>query len=219
MTVKLNHYWTIINSRKDDYNKFVIRKFIPGVNQLGLHTVAGWCVLVGAYSDIMLECVTNDLDQLEQALKDARYKTLKSELLNYVKSYKTKVLIETGNVSSYSMDIAADAVKFNQTWNLIGEKKGVYGQFTRQEYYPLLEELGISIAGEWEVLIGDSPTIICEGRVEHVENLIRNLQSKKFREAKTQLKAYIEDYQSRILTFHIQKIKGYKSASYELISD
>ena len=219
MTVKLNHYWTIINSRKDDYNKFVIRKFIPGVNQLGLHTVAGWCVLVGAYSDIMLECVTNDLDQLEQALKDARYRTLKSELLNYVKSYKTKVLTETGNVSSYSMDIAADTVKFNQTWNLIGEKKGAYGQFTRQEYYPLLEELGISIAGEWEVLIGDSPSIICEGRVEHVENLIRNLQSKKFREAKTQLKAYIEDYQSRILTFHIQKIKGYKSASYELISD
>ena len=47
MTVKLNHYLTIINSRKDDYNKFVLKKFIPGVNQLGLHTVAGWCVLVG----------------------------------------------------------------------------------------------------------------------------------------------------------------------------
>jgi hypothetical protein len=33
------------------------------------------------------------------------------------------------------------------------------------------------------------------------------------------LKEYIEDYQSRILTFHIQKMKGYKSASYRLISD
>jgi hypothetical protein len=219
MTVKLNHYWTIINSRKDDYNKFVIRKFIPGVNQLGLHTVAGWCVLVGAYSEIMMECVTNDLDLLEQALKDSRYKQLKSELLNYVKSYKTKVLTEASNANSYSTDIAANTIKFNQTWNLIGEKKEAYGRFTREEYYPLLEELGISVAGEWEVLIGDSPSIICEGRVEHVDNLIRNLQSKKFRKAKSQLKAYIEDYQSRILTFHIQKLKGYKSASYELISD
>jgi len=86
-------------------------------------------------------------------------------------------------------------------------------------YYPLMEELGIAIAGEWEVLIGDSPSIICEGRVKNVDTLIRNLQSKKFRTAKTELKEYIEDYQSRILMFHIQKIKGYKSASYELISD
>jgi len=219
MTVKLIHYWTIINSRKDDYNKFVLNKFIPGVNQLGLHTVAGWCVLVGAYSEIVMECVASDLDRLEQALNDSRYKKLKSDLLNSVKSYKTKVLVETGKAGSYSTDIAEDTVKFNQTWNLIGEKKEAYGRFTRDVYYPLMEELGIAIAGEWEVLIGDSPSIICEGRVKNVDTLIRNLQSKKFRTAKTELKEYIEDYQSRILMFHIQKIKGYKSASYELISD
>jgi len=219
MTVKLIHYWTIINSRKDDYNKFVLNKFIPGVNQLGLHTVAGWCVLVGAYSEIVMECVASDLDRLEHALNDSRYKKLKSDLLNSIKSYKTKVLVETGKVSSYSTDIAEDTVKFNQTWNLIGEKKEAYGKFTRETYYPLMEELGIAIAGEWEVLIGDSPSIICEGRVNNVSTLIQNLQSKQFRESKTMLKAYIEDYQSRILTFHIQKIKGYKSASYRLISD
>ena len=219
MTVKLIHYWTIINSRKDDYNKFVLNKFIPGVNQLGLHTVAGWCVLVGAYSEIVMECVASDLDRLEQALNDPRYKKIKSSLLNSVKSYKTKVLVETGKIGTYSTDISEDTVKFNQTWNLIGEKKEAYGKYTRDVYFPLMEELGIVVAGEWEVLIGDSPSIICEGRVKDVDILIRNLQSKKFREAKTTLKEYIEDYQSRILTFHIQKVKGYKSASYKLISD
>lgn len=219
MTVKLNHYWTIINSRKDSYNKFIVNQFIPGVNQLGLHTVAGWCVLVGAYSEIVIESVANDLDLLEKALQDPRYKVLKNELLNFVKSYKTKVLVKTGKVDSYSIDIAKDAVKFNQMWNLISEKKEAYGRFTRDTYYPLLEKLGISIAGEWEVLIGDSPSIICEGRVENVDTLIRNLQSKNFLEAKSQLKAFIENYQSRILTFHIRKVKGYKSASYDLVSD
>lgn len=123
MTVKLNHYGSIINSRKKDYDKFIIRKFIPGVNQLGLHTVAGWCVLVGAYSEIILEGVANDLDQLEKALQNPRYKEIKAELLNYVKSYKTKVLVKTGKVNTYSTDIAEDTVKFNQMWNLIGEKK------------------------------------------------------------------------------------------------
>jgi hypothetical protein len=114
--------------------------------------------------------------------------------------------------------VREDTVKFNQTWDLISDKKEEYGRFTNQEYYPLLNELGIEVAREWEVLIGDGPSIICEGRATDVSNLIINLQSKKFRKAKRKLKEYIERYESRLLIFHIQKIKGYKSASYEIVS-
>ena len=218
MTVKLNHYWEIIPEMMTEYHKFITKKFIPGVNQLGMHTVAGWSVLVGAYSEIIFESACNDLELLEKALQDKKYKELKANLLNYVKNYKTKVLVKTGKKDSYSVDVREDTVKFNQTWDLISEKKAEYGRFTTQEYYPLLEELGIVVAREWEVLIGDGPSIICEGRATDVSNLISNLQSKKFRNAKRKLKEYTEKYESRILTFHIQKIKGYKSASYEIIS-
>lgn len=218
MTVKLNHYWEIIPEMMTEYHKFITKKFIPGVNQLGMHTVAGWSVLVGAYSEIIFESACNDLELLEKALQDKKYKELKANLLNYVKNYKTKVLVKTGKKDSYSVDVREDTVKFNQTWDLISEKKADYGRFTTQEYYPLLEELGIVVAREWEVLIGDGPSIICEGRATDVSNLISNLQSKKFRNAKRKLKEYTEKYESRILTFHIQKIKGYKSASYEIIS-
>jgi len=218
MPIKMNHYWEIIPAMNAEYNKFVTRKFIPGVNSLGMHTVAGWSVLVGAYSEIIFESACNDLELLEKALKDKKYKELKTNLLNYVKNYKTKVLISTGKKDSYSIDVEEDTVKFNQTWDLISDKKEDYGRFTTEEYYPLLEELGILVAREWEVLIGDGPSIICEGRATDVHNLIANLQSKKFRQAKRKLKDYTEKYQSRILTFHIQKIKGYKSASYEIIS-
>ena len=219
MTVKMNHYWTIINSRKDEYDKFILRKFIPGINRLGMHAVAGWYVLVGAYSEIILESVSTDLKLLERAMQAPKYKKLKAELLNYVKAYKTKILVRTGKLDAYSTDIAGDTVKFNQMWNIVGEKKDAYDRFTNEEYYPLLEKMGVSIAGEWEVLIGDSPSIICEGRSDDVGVLIPNLQSKKFRKAKRKLKAFTEDYQSRILVFHIQKVKGYKSASYNIISD
>lgn len=217
MPVKLNHYWTIIQDKNEDYNKFMTKKFIPGVNKLGLHTVAGWSVLVGAYSEIILESVANDLDLLEVALRNQKFKELKGTLLNYVKNYKTKVLVSTGKKDSYSIDIKEDTVKFNQSWDLIGTKKIEYGRYTKNEFYPLMEELGIFVAREWEVLIGDGPSIICEGRATDIENLIRNLQSKKFRQAKRKLKEYTENYRSRILTFHIQKVKGYKSASYNLI--
>jgi hypothetical protein len=219
MTVKLNHYWTIIHGKKQEYDKFIIKKFIPGINQLGMHTVAGWSVLVGAYSEIIFESVSNDLDLLEKALQNKKYKQLKADLFNYVKGYKTKVLVKTGKKDSYSADIRKDTVKFNQMWDIISDKKMDYGRYTIDEFYPALEELGISVAREWEVLIGEGPSIICEGRAADIDNLIRNLQSDKFRRAKWRLKDYVENYESRILTFHVQKIKGYKSASYNIISD
>lgn len=217
MTVKLNQYWTVLPGKTEEYHKFIINKFIPGVNQIGLHTVAVWSVLVGSYSEIMFESVTSDLDLLEQAMKNKKYKELKSDLLNYVKKYKTKVLIKTGKKDSYSSDIREDTVKFNQTWDLVGDKKE-YGRFVINEFYPLLEELGIIVAREWEVLIGDGPSILCEGRAKDINNLIGNLQSDKFQAAKQKLKKFVENYESRILTFHIQKVKGYKSASYRIVS-
>jgi hypothetical protein len=219
MTVKLNHYWTIIHGKKKEYDKFIIKKFIPRINQLGMHTVAGWTVLVGAYSEIIFESVSNDLDMLEKALQDPKYKEVKSELFNYVKKYKTKVLVKTGQKDSYSTDIRAETVKFNQMWDLISDKKEDYARYTMEEFYPLLEDLGISVAREWEVLIGEGPSIICEGRAKDVDSLIRNLQSEKFRHAKGKLKEFVENYESRILTFHIQKVTGYKSASYNILSD
>ena len=218
MTVKLNHYWEIIPALNEEYNKFITRKFIPGVNSLGMHTVAGWTVLVGAYSEIIFETACNDLELLEKALQNRKYKELKANLFNFVKNYKTKVLVTTGKKDTYSIDVRENTVKFIQTWDLISEKKKDYGRFTNHEYYPLLRELGIEVAREWEVLIGDGPSILCEGRARDISNLITNLQTKRFRKAKRKLKEYIERYESRILVFHIQKIKGYKSASYEIIS-
>ena len=218
MTVKLNQYWTVLPGKTEEYNKFILKKFIPGHNQLGMHTVAVWSVLVGAYSEIMFECVTSDLELLEKALQNKKYKELKADLLNYVRKYKSKVLVKTGKSDSYSSDIREDTVKFNQMWDLIGDKKE-YGRFVINEFYPLLEELGISVAREWEVLIGDGPSILCEGRAKDINNIIGNLQSKRFQEAKQKLKEFVENYESRILIFHIQKVKGYKSASYQLVSN
>jgi hypothetical protein len=218
MPVKFNQYWTIDQRKAKEYEKFVIQKYIPGMNRLGIHTVAGWTVLIGAYSEIIFEGITNDLALLEKALRDEKYEELVAELHNYIKKYKTKVLVGTGKMETYSPDIKEKTVKFNQMWDIISARETEYGQFVMEEYYPCLQELSISVAGEWKVLIGDGPHIICEGRAQEVEKLIANLQSKRFQKAKQQLKQYVENYESRILTFHIQKVKGYKAASYNIVS-
>ena len=217
MPVKFNQYWTIISERREEYGKFMIREFIPGINSLGIHVVAGWSVLVGSYSEMFVESMSSDLDLIEKALKNPKFKELKDELLNYVKAYKTKILVSTGGEDLYSPDIKEDTIKFNQMWNVISNTKDAYENYVKNEYYPLLEESGIAVAGEWEVLIGDGPHIICEGRVRDTEKLIKTIQSKKFRTARRKLKGFVENFETRIFSFHIQKVKGYKSSSYHML--
>ncbi|MCG8684881.1 MAG: hypothetical protein MI892_08405 [Desulfobacterales bacterium] len=219
MPVKLNHYWTNIPGKSKEYEKFLIRKFIPGVNSLGLHTVAVWSVLVGAYSEIVFENASSDLEIIEKAMTNKKYKELKDGLSQFVKNYKTKVLVKTGRMDSYTMDIREDTIKFNQMWNIQSHKIEEYDNYVKHEYYPILNELGVSVAREWEILIGDGPNIICEGRVSDIDNLLRNLRSSKFQKAKRKLKKLTEKYRSRILVFHIHKVKGYKSESYHMVHD
>lgn len=218
MPVKFNQYWTVVPDRIKDYEKFIIKAFIPGLSQLGIQIVAGWSVIIGAYTEIMLEGVSNDLDLLEQALKQSKYKELYDNLLSYVKGYKTKILVPAGTTDIYSMDVKEHTVKFSQMWDVISGKRADYERFVSEEYYPMMEAAGIHVAGEWEVFIGDGPHFICEARVREYETLIENLQSKEFRKAKIDLKQLIENYQSRLLAFHVQKVKGYKSASYKIIT-
>lgn len=219
MPVKFNQYWTVIFDKTREYEKFIIRKYIPGMNKLGIHIVAGWSVLIGGYSENILEGISNDLELLENALRNKNYRELNDELQNYVKKYKTKVFVSRGKIDQYSKDIKANTVKFSQTWDVISKTKDQYEAYVTETFYPCMEELGIQVAREWEVLIGDGPRMLCEGRAQDIDSttLISNLQSKKFQKAKKGLKQFVENYESRILTFHIQKVLGYKSASYELM--
>lgn len=216
------HYWTVIASENIAYADFIINSFIPGINRLGIHTVAGWSVIVGSYSEVILEVVSEDLDQMEAALKNEKYRHLKSDLLNFIKNYKTKILVPLKKDQIYSMDFAANTIKFNQVWDVITREKDDfkrYRQFVKNEFYPVLEQIGVSIASEWEVLIGDGPRTICEGRVNDVGSLISGLQSARFRQLKDKLKTHVENYESRILSFHIRRQSDGSSESYQIIDD
>jgi len=217
MPVKFNQYYTIISEKRKEYGKYMLKEFIPGMNSMGVHVVAGWVVLVGAYSEIFVEGMANDLELIEKALRNPKFDKLKDGLLNFVKSYKTKILVPTGKKDSYSIDIEEDVFKFNQVWDIISQTKAEYENYVVNEYYPLMEKSEIAVAGEWEVLIGDGPHIICEGRVRDSGMLLKTLKSKEFRVARRKLKHLVNNYRSRILTFHVHKVKGYKSASYHML--
>lgn len=222
MAVKMMHYWTVIPSENQAYADYIINAFIPGINRLGMHTAAGWSVIVGSYSEVILEVVSEDLDQMETALKSEEYRFLKSDLLNFIKNYKTKILVPLKKDQAYSIDYGVDTIKFNQVWDVITREKDdfkKYRHFVKKEFYPVLEKIGVTIASEWEVLIGDGPRTICEGRVKDVGTLISGLQGAGFRQVKDKLKTYVENYESRILSFHIRRQSDGSSESYQITDD
>ena len=216
MPVKFDQYWSVIPEKHEEYRKFVIKSFIPHLNKLGIHTVAGWSVVVGSYAQIIMEGVSNDLDQIEKALVNPKFRELKGLLHNFIGDYKSKILTSTGRKNGYTTDIEANTIKFSQSWDICINKIKEYERYVSETFYPAMESFGVQIASEWEVLIGDGPGIICEGRTRNIDKLLHSLQSKKFAEVKTGLSRYVCNYSSRFLSFHIQKIKGYKSESYAL---
>ena len=110
MPVKFNQYWTVDFSKTKEYEQFIINEYIPSINKLGIHIVAGWGVLIGGYSENILEGISNSLELLENALRSTNYRELNDELQNYLKKYKTKVLVSTGIKEDYSKDIHKNTV-------------------------------------------------------------------------------------------------------------
>lgn len=138
--------------------------------------------------------------------------------MNCIKSYKTKILVSSGRKDAYSKDIKTSTIKFAQSWDVISKNCDGFTKLTMGDFYPWLEELGIKVAGEWDNIIGDRPYIICEGRADETHNVLASLRSSRFQRARKGLKQFVENYESRILTFHIQKMNGYKSQRYQFVA-
>lgn len=215
MAVKFNEYWNIVPETMDEYIEFMQRYKIPTMNRLGINIAAIWCVLFGDSPQIVSEGISPDLDQVESALKSEEYNKTSTKLLHYVTDYRSKVLIPTGRFQHLPRVTEKGTVKFSQYWDIIPGKEEEYDHFIRNVFYSAMEELGISIGGEWKILIGESPNVFFEGRSEHAERLLTALNSQKFRVMKYELLKLVSNYSSRVLVFHAFKAKGVKSGDYE----
>lgn len=79
-----------------------------------------------------------NLELLEKALRDEKFRKLNDELQDYIKHYITKVLVSTGTVEEYSRDIEKKTVKFSQTWDVISRTKEGYKHYVTETFYPCL---------------------------------------------------------------------------------
>ena len=92
MTVKLLMTWDIIPGREQEYFEFVVREFIPQVQQLGMEPSDAWFTMYGDQPQIMAAMQMPDLDAIEHVLSSNEWQSLVNRLLDYVEHYEYKVV-------------------------------------------------------------------------------------------------------------------------------
>jgi len=84
--------WDIITGREQEYFEFVVREFLPRMQQVGLEPNDAWFTMYGEQPQIMVAAQMPTLASLERALDSTEWQGLVNELLDYVENYTYKVV-------------------------------------------------------------------------------------------------------------------------------
>lgn len=99
LNVKLLMNWDIKPGRDQDYFEFVVREWVPGVDRLGIKTIAAWYTVYSRDTEtrqIMAEALTEDLPTMQNILHSNEWEKLHDELMKYVENYSHKVVYVNG---------------------------------------------------------------------------------------------------------------------------
>jgi hypothetical protein len=92
VTVKLIMTWDITPGREQEYFEFVVREFIPQVQQLGMELKDAWLTMYGEQPQIMASAQMSDLTEMQGILDSKEWQGLVNRLLDYVENYQFKIV-------------------------------------------------------------------------------------------------------------------------------
>ncbi|MBN1277986.1 MAG: hypothetical protein JXA35_10895 [Deltaproteobacteria bacterium] len=92
------------------------------------------------------------------------------------------------------------SILFTQGWNIIHGKEEQYADFIADEYIPQCNKIGLRSVGGFYVVVGTGPRIISVKSTETLEELSVILSEKIFKNITLDLKEFIVNYESKILT-------------------
>jgi len=96
VSVKLIMTWDISSDQEQDYFEFVVREFIPGVQRMGFELSDAWATVYGSSPQIMVSAMLPDAKEARQVMKSSEWHDLQTNLQNYVKNYKQKIVPARG---------------------------------------------------------------------------------------------------------------------------
>jgi hypothetical protein len=91
MNVKVIMSWDIIPGREQEYFEFVVRRFMPGVQKLGMALSDAWVTIYGDHPQILVGAVGPGLEKAEKIISSEEWYQLNSRLLDFVQNYELKL--------------------------------------------------------------------------------------------------------------------------------
>jgi hypothetical protein len=198
MIVKFIQYWDVLPEREEEFRKFVVKSYIPGINETGLlKIVESWHVASGEGPFNIMEGVADSVKSINNLLQLDEFKKLNHLLHFLVTNYKTKLLVPTGPVEG----IVPEHInyRFNHHYNINYDKYDDYIEFIENEHIPAMEVLGIKIIGGWDVAIGPGPNVVIEGSCSSVKQILAAIGSKKYQDLTSKLLTMVSGFGSKIL--------------------
>lgn len=92
MTVKILMTWDILPGRDQEYFEFVVRDFIPSLQELGMTPSDAWFTMYGDQPQIMAAAEMESKDDIKDVLESAPWNELTLRLLDYVENFHYKIV-------------------------------------------------------------------------------------------------------------------------------
>ncbi len=92
MTIKLLMTWDIKEGREQEYFEFVVRDFMPGLQQMGMEPTDAWFTMYGDDPQILAAVQIPNMSALRKLLGLKEWDELTQRLLDYVDNFDYKVV-------------------------------------------------------------------------------------------------------------------------------
>ena len=83
--------WDIIPGREQEYFEFVVRRFMPGVQKLGMALSDAWVTIYGDHPQILVGAIVPGQDKAWKIITSEAWQKLNDQLLDFVQNYEIKL--------------------------------------------------------------------------------------------------------------------------------
>lgn len=96
MSIKILMTWDIQPGREQDYFEFVVREFVPGMQEMGLQPSDAWYTQYGNHPQIMAAAVVNSRDEMDRVIRSQDWYELTDKLMEFVQDFDYKIIPARG---------------------------------------------------------------------------------------------------------------------------
>ena len=96
MAVKLLMTWDILPGREQEYFEFVVRDFMPVIQNLGMEPSDASYTMYGSQPQVMAAVQMSSINSLQSVMNSDDWKNLILRLLDYIEDFNYKVVQARG---------------------------------------------------------------------------------------------------------------------------